>query len=233
VPLRCTLVAATGERPWRPPSVALHRCLAGDERATMARHMSELYRWWQGEGSVPWARLRQDGLLAAMLLALVDGPRGPGLAVARDPFEGLRGQLLTHPHQRPSVAEMARRVGLSQKHFIRAFRQRYGETPRACQIRLRCERAAYLLAETADERFRVRAAGIRLVRQGGRFGLVTEGSRAATEVPADASAMVAWVLERKQFSRSELASAFPDRQAAQHDQLLKDLGAMRLTEPIL
>ncbi len=90
-----------------------------------------------------------------------------------------------------------------------------------------------LLSETADERFRVRAAGIRLVRHGGRFGLVTEGSRAATEVPADASAMVAWVLERKQFSRSELVRAFPDQQAAQHDQLLKDLGAMRLTEPIL
>jgi hypothetical protein len=45
--------------------------------------------------------------------------------------------------------------------------------------------------------------------------------------------MVAWVLERKQFSRSELERAFPDQQAAQHDQLLKDLGAMRLTEPIL
>jgi ribosomal protein L16 Arg81 hydroxylase len=89
-----------------------------------------------------------------------------------------------------------------------------------------------LLAETVDERFRVRAAGIRLVQQGGRFGLVKEGSRAATEVPPDASAMVAWVLERKQFSRSELASAFPER-AAQHDQLLKDLGAMRLTEPIV
>jgi ribosomal protein L16 Arg81 hydroxylase len=89
-----------------------------------------------------------------------------------------------------------------------------------------------LLAETADERFRVRAAGIKLVQQGGRFGLVSEGSRAATEVPAAASAMVAWVLERKQFSRSELTSAFPQKQASEHDQLLKDLGAMRLTEPI-
>ncbi|MEM7022532.1 MAG: cupin domain-containing protein [Pseudomonadota bacterium] len=88
-----------------------------------------------------------------------------------------------------------------------------------------------LLAEQADERYRVRASGIRLVQQGGRFGLVSEGSRAATEVPAHASAMVAWVLERKQFSRSELAGAFPE-QKAQQDQLLKDLGAMRLTEPI-
>ncbi len=90
-----------------------------------------------------------------------------------------------------------------------------------------------LLAETAEERFRVRAAGIRLVQQGGRFGLVSEGSRAATEVPADVSAIVGWVLERKQFARSELAQAFPDRQPPQLDQLLRDLGAMRLTEPIL
>jgi len=90
-----------------------------------------------------------------------------------------------------------------------------------------------LLTESADERFRVRGAGIRLVQQGGRFGLVQEGSRAATEVPADVSAMVGWVLERQQFSRNELAQAFPERQAAQLDSLLRDLGAMRLTEPIV
>ena len=90
-----------------------------------------------------------------------------------------------------------------------------------------------LLAEPVDERFRVRAAGIRMVQQGGRFGLVREGTRAATEVPADVSAMVGWVLERKQFSRHELAQAFPERQAAQLDSLLRDLGAMRLTEPIV
>jgi bifunctional lysine-specific demethylase and histidyl-hydroxylase MINA len=89
-----------------------------------------------------------------------------------------------------------------------------------------------LLTESADERFRVRGAGIRLVQQGGRFGLVQEGSRAATEVPADVSAMVGWVLERQQFSRNELAQAFPERQA-QLDSLLRDLGAMRLTEPIV
>jgi ribosomal protein L16 Arg81 hydroxylase len=90
-----------------------------------------------------------------------------------------------------------------------------------------------LLAESAEERYRVRASGIRLVQQGGRFGLVREGSRAATEVPADVSAMVGWVLERRQFSRAELARAFPECQAAQLDSLLRDLGAMRLTEPIV
>jgi JmjC domain len=90
-----------------------------------------------------------------------------------------------------------------------------------------------LLSESADERYRVRAGGIRMVQQGGRFGLVREGERAATEVPADVSAMVGWVLERQQFSRHELAQAFPERGAAQLDSLLRDLGAMRLTEPIV
>jgi bifunctional lysine-specific demethylase and histidyl-hydroxylase MINA len=90
-----------------------------------------------------------------------------------------------------------------------------------------------LLTEAADERYRVRAGGIRMVQQGGRFGLVREGERAATEVPADVSAMVGWVLERQQFSRHELALAFPERGSAQLDSLLRDLGAMRLTEPIV
>ena len=58
----------------------------------------------------------------------------------------------------------------------------------------------------------MRAKGIRLVQQGGRFGLVTEGSRAATEVPAEVSGMVAWVLERPEFRAAELAAAFPERE---------------------
>jgi ribosomal protein L16 Arg81 hydroxylase len=89
-----------------------------------------------------------------------------------------------------------------------------------------------LLGEPANDRFRVRAKGIRLVQQGGRYCLVEEGSRAATEVPAEVSPLVAWVLERREFSRRELVAAFPERQAAQLEQLLRDFGAMRLTEPI-
>jgi hypothetical protein len=89
-----------------------------------------------------------------------------------------------------------------------------------------------LLGEPAEGRFRVHAKGLRLVQQNGRFGLVQEGSRAATEVPAEVGALVGWVLERPEFSRAELAAAFPERGVAQLDQLLRDLGAMRLTEPL-
>ena len=106
----------------------------------------------------------------------------------------------------------------------------------ALQRGFRYARHAYdlpgLLEQPAEDRFRVRAKGIRMVQQAGRYGLVQEGSRAATEVPADVSAMVGWVLERQQFSRDELAQAFPERQG-QLDSMLRDLGAMRLTEPIV
>ncbi len=88
-----------------------------------------------------------------------------------------------------------------------------------------------LLSELPEHRYRVQARGLRLVQQGGRFGLVREGSRAATEVPADVSAMVGWVLERPEFSLAELAAAFPERQAAAINQLLRDLGAMHLLRP--
>jgi hypothetical protein len=89
-----------------------------------------------------------------------------------------------------------------------------------------------LLSAAEDARYGVRAKGIRLVQQGARYGLVPVGSRAATEVPADVSGMVAWVLERPEFSTAELAAAFPDRRPGQRDQLLRDLGAMRLIEVI-
>jgi ribosomal protein L16 Arg81 hydroxylase len=106
----------------------------------------------------------------------------------------------------------------------------------ALQRGFRYARHAYdlpgLLEQPAEDRFRVRAKGIRMVQQGGRYGLVQEGSRAATEVPAEVSPMVAWVLERQEFTRTDLAAAFPERQNAQIAQLLRDLGAMRVTEPL-
>jgi hypothetical protein len=106
----------------------------------------------------------------------------------------------------------------------------------ALQRGFRYARHAYdlpgVLEQPGEDRFRVRAKGIRLVQQGGRYGLVQEGSRAATEVPADVSTLVGWVLERREFARSDLAAAFPERRPAQLDQLLRDLGAMRLTEPL-
>jgi ribosomal protein L16 Arg81 hydroxylase len=138
-----------------------------------------------------------------------DGPGGEAAVAGR-----LRelGSLVAGALERPEMVAGAR-------SFQRAFRY---------------ARHAYdlpdLLGQPADERYRVRSSGVRMVRQGGRVGLMREGSRAAAEVPAEVAPMVSWVLERERFSRGELAAAFPDRQPAQLDKLMRDLAAMRLTE---
>jgi len=107
---------------------------------------------------------------------------------------------------------------------------------RAMQLGFRHPRDSYglpgLFEETAEDRYRVRDKDMRLVQQAGRFGLVRKGSRAATEVPPNVSAMVGWVLERQEFARSELAAAFPERAPEQIDQLLRDLATMGLLEAI-
>ncbi|MGI9491798.1 MAG: JmjC domain-containing protein, partial [Geminicoccaceae bacterium] len=87
-----------------------------------------------------------------------------------------------------------------------------------------------LLRAPVDPSYKVHNQNIRLVEQGGRYGLVQDGSRNAIEVPSDVSELVGWVLERQQFSRKELATAFPRCQDAMLDKLIKDLGSMRLTE---
>ncbi len=89
-----------------------------------------------------------------------------------------------------------------------------------------------LVSQGAGACFRVRSEGVRLVQQGGRYGLVKAGSRKATEVPSEVGDMVGWVLRRREFSRVELARAFPERHELQLDRLLRELGTMRLTEPL-
>lgn len=88
------------------------------------------------------------------------------------------------------------------------------------------------LVERAEQDWRVKAAGVRLVSQGGRHGLVKEGSRQAVEVPAAVQPVIAWVLERRGFGRAELAKAFPAEPPAKLDKLLQDLGRMALIEPV-
>lgn len=89
-----------------------------------------------------------------------------------------------------------------------------------------------LLEVQVEPSYKVHAADIKLVEQGGRYGLVKAGSRQAVEVPGEISDMVDWVLKRQQFSRSDLAKAFPNQPAKALDKLLTDLGTMRLTEVV-
>lgn len=88
------------------------------------------------------------------------------------------------------------------------------------------------LIEQAEDGYRVKRAGLRLISQGGRHGLVREGTREAVEVPAAIQPQVAWILGRDRFARRELAAAFPDQGPAKLDQLLVDLARMALVEPV-
>jgi ribosomal protein L16 Arg81 hydroxylase len=87
------------------------------------------------------------------------------------------------------------------------------------------------LVESAEELFQVRGTGLRLVSQGGRHGLVKEGSRQAVEVPAAIQPHLAWVLQKRRFSRKELLGAFPAETPVKLDQLLVDLDRMAVIEP--
>jgi bifunctional lysine-specific demethylase and histidyl-hydroxylase MINA len=87
------------------------------------------------------------------------------------------------------------------------------------------------LIERADAAFRVKRSGLRLVSQGGRHGLVKEGTRQAVEVPAEIQPQVAWVMGRDGFGKRELAAAFPTESVAKLDRLLGDLHRMALVEP--
>ena len=87
-----------------------------------------------------------------------------------------------------------------------------------------------LLEAPEDAAYKVHSKDIKLVEQAGRYGLVKAGSRQAIEVPAGVAGMVEWVLKRQQFSKGDLANAFPDHPANVLDKLITDLGNMRLTE---
>ncbi|MDH3661821.1 MAG: cupin domain-containing protein [Alphaproteobacteria bacterium] len=89
-----------------------------------------------------------------------------------------------------------------------------------------------LLETPVEPAYSVHAKDIKLIEQGGRYGLVKAGSRNAVEVPAEISDMVDWVLKRQQFSRGELAITFPDRSAQALDKLLTDLATMHLIEAL-
>lgn len=120
----------------------------------------------------------------------------------------------------------------------RLLARRLGE-PQAAQdmlgimAKFRWPRSTYDLPgviERAEEAYRVKRAGIRLVAQGGRFGLVREGTRQAVEIPSQIQPQVAWVLEREQFAKRELAAAFPQEAAPKLDRLLGELERMALIE---
>jgi bifunctional lysine-specific demethylase and histidyl-hydroxylase MINA len=84
------------------------------------------------------------------------------------------------------------------------------------------------LIENAEMRWLVKADGVKLVEQGGRYGLAKTGTREAVEVPAAIKDLVAWTLQRKSFGRAELARGFPKMPEAALDKFVADMVRMRL-----
>ena len=68
----------------------------------------------------------------------------------RDEEKGLRraAEFIRRSfHRRPRLAELAALAGLSQFHFHRRFKARFGETPRQMTARLQIEHAKRLIAQ--------------------------------------------------------------------------------------
>ncbi len=89
-----------------------------------------------------------------------------------------------------------------------------------------------LLETSVEMTWRVPGKDVKLIEQGGRYGLVQAGSRNAVEVPADVADMVGWVLKRQQFTETELSKAFSQQTPAALEKLLSDLKNMRLIRAV-
>ncbi|HZF08196.1 MAG TPA: AraC family transcriptional regulator [Thermoanaerobaculia bacterium] len=88
-----------------------------------------------------WSRF-YGGLLAARR-------RGAHDLSVLERLRRVRATLETQPGEPIDLEAMARAAYFSKFHFLRLFRQAYGETPARCLARLRLERARRLL-ETTD-----------------------------------------------------------------------------------
>ncbi|MDA3962000.1 MAG: AraC family transcriptional regulator, partial [Planctomycetota bacterium] len=151
-PLRFRVEAALprGAGPaWQPAPCALHTRLEPAQRAGLMEVCHAVHQAWLAGGDEHQRALRLQTGVISMLLALSLAMESQGLR-EEDPFEPVVRAIRADPARRWAVPGMARAVGLSEKHFIRAFRARYGSTPRRFQIEARCELAAFLLAETRD-----------------------------------------------------------------------------------
>jgi hypothetical protein len=158
-----------------------------------------------------------------------------GMDVVSYAFERMIGESIGRanlPRGRTELQARLAQIGQMVAQKL-AEPQAVEDMTRAADAARRGSRERYGLPgiiEQAEEAYRVKGAGLRLVAQGGRYGLVKEGTRQAVEVPATMQPQVAWVLGRERFAKRELAAAFPGESTAKLDRLLVDLGRMSLVE---
>ena len=150
-------------------------------------------------------------------------------------FERLVGESLGRRNLPRDRAQLqARLAEIGQLLARRLAEPQAVEDVATFMAKFRWPRASYDLPgviERAEEAYQVKRAGIRLVAQGGRYGLLKEGTRQAVEIPTPIQPQVAWVLERDRFAKRELVAAFPAEDGVKIDRLLGELGRMALIEP--
>jgi hypothetical protein len=81
-------------------------------------------------------------------------------------------------------------------------------------------------AAAATPRYRRSASGLTVVKT--PHGWQLRGARGAVPIPTGREHLVAWVVERADFTRAELDGAFPGTAAALIDALLDELAAMKV-----
>lgn len=140
IPLRFDAVGPDGDT-WRGRPAAVHAL--APEAAERCAAIAALH------GGGPLAEARQHGHLLEVLVTLRERACG-AVEPEPTPLESLCRELRAHPLRGGGIAALARRVGRSEKHFIRAFRRHAGTTPHAFRVRARLDHAAFLLAETGQ-----------------------------------------------------------------------------------
>ena len=125
------------------------RCVRFDDFSGIDRLLSRAVRAAQSRD--PASAIEARSLLHLALLEIYrqDARMRGGAARAVDPrIEELALYLRSRPSVRMSVDEAASRVGLSADYFSRLFASQTGESFRAYSLRVRMERALFLLEET-------------------------------------------------------------------------------------
>lgn len=105
------------------------------------------------EAGGQWDHLRPMRLAVALLdvfTAVADAASATRTPGALDPLDAARQRIEARLAEAVSVGELARLAGCSEGHFHRRFKARFGESPVAYQLRLRCEAAKNLLRSTDD-----------------------------------------------------------------------------------
>lgn len=86
------------------------------------------------------------------------------------------------------------------------------------------------LEKNPGDRFAVAVRSLKVVDAAGKFSLHSE--KADVPIPADLAGPISWIIERGEFSPSELAAAHPELADELRDKLISQLTAMKAIVPV-